>query len=217
MTRFITFEGPEGAGKTTQVALLADALRARGWRVVTTREPGGTPLGDQLRAILLHGAEPPGAEVEAYLMTGARAAHVRQVIRPALAAGAIVLCDRFADSTLAYQGGGRGLPLDELRALQRLAVGDTWPDLTLLLDAPVELGLARRARAGDGNRMDGEAVAFHARVAAWYRAAAAAEPARWRVVDATAEAAVVHTQVLDAVSAALEPAARVGLGGTVAP
>jgi dTMP kinase len=198
--RFITFEGPEGSGKSTQVALLADALRARGWSVVTTREPGGTPLGEALRALLLDGDTPVSAATEAYLMTGARAEHVRAVIAPALAAGQVVLCDRFADSTLAYQGGGRGLPVNALRELQRLAVDNVWPSLTLLLDLPVEVGLARRGRAGASNRMDAESLAFHERVAAWYRAAAAAEPTRWRVVDATRDPFVVHTDILDAVS-----------------
>jgi dTMP kinase len=198
--RFITFEGPEGSGKSTQVALLATALRAAGWFVRVTREPGGTALGEALRELLLHADTPLGAESEAYLMTAARAEHMRQVIRPALAAGEIVLCDRFADSTLAYQGAGRGLPVQELRALQRLAIGADWPDVTLLLDLPVELGLRRRAGSGQHNRIDRESAAFHERVADWYRAEAARCPTRWRVVDATAPPEVVHTHVLDAVS-----------------
>ena len=204
-TRFITFEGPEGSGKTTQIALLATALRAAGWSVVETREPGGTRLGDALRALLLNADAdvPPGAEAEAYLMTGARAEHLRLVVRPALASGSIVLCDRFADSTFAYQGGGRGLPVVKLRELQQLAVGDDWPDLTILLDVPVEVGLQRRARSGVQNRIDGDSVAFHERVAAWYRAEAARCPMRWRVCDATQLAGVVHTQILDMVSSTL--------------
>lgn len=201
--RFITFEGPEGSGKSTQLALLAEALRADGWPVVVTREPGGTELGEALRELLLNADTPLGAETEAYLMTGARAEHMRQVIRPALAAGEVVLCDRFADSTLAYQGAGRGLPLEALRMLQQLAVGDDWPALTILLDVPFEVGLARRASSGVRNRIDREDAEFHARVAAWYRTEAARCPARWRVIDATWDPSVVHTQVLDAVSSML--------------
>lgn len=196
MSLFVTLEGTEGSGKTTQITLLAGALRERGHTVVVTREPGGTELGEALRAVLLESTTPIGAEAEAYLMTGARAQHVRQVIQPALARGAVVLCDRYLDSTLAYQGGGRGLPLDELRALQRLAVGAVVPNLTLLLDLPVEEGLTRRARERNTNRIDREDAAFHARVGAWYRAEAARDPARWRVVDATAAVPVVHTAVL---------------------
>lgn len=199
-TRFITFEGPEGSGKSTQLMLLAEALRADGWPVVVTREPGGTALGEELRELLLNADTPPGAETEAFLMTGARAEHMRQVIRPALAAGEVVLCDRFADSTLAYQGAGRGLPLETLRALQQLAVGDDWPTLTILLDVAVEVGLARRSASGVRNRIDREDSEFHERVAAWYRFEAARCPARWRVIDATGDPGVVHTQVLDAVS-----------------
>ena len=212
---FVTFEGPEGSGKSTQLALLADALRRDGRAVVITREPGGTALGEALRALLLDASEPPTAEAEAYLMTAARAEHVRQVIRPALASGALVLCDRFADSTLAYQGAGRGLPLDQLLVLQELAVGDTWPTLTLLLDVPVATGLERRRRAGRANRLDVEHVAFHERVAAWYRSAAARQPWRWRVIDGTQDPAMVHTAVLNAVVATLVPGTVTSQSGSV--
>jgi dTMP kinase len=142
-------------------------------------------------------------ETEAYLMTAARSEHVRQVIRPALTRGDVVLCDRFVDSTLAYQGGGRGLPEGELRQLQCLAVGDCFPELTILLDVPVEVGLKRRAMDGAGNRLDRERLDFHARVAAWYRGEADRDPARWSVVDATATVAVVHTEVVETVLARL--------------
>jgi dTMP kinase len=202
---FITFEGPEGAGKSTQIALLAHWLREDGRQVVETREPGGTDLGDRLRAILLDSDEQLSPEVEAYLMTAARAEHVRRVIRPALAMGQVVLCDRFVDSTLAYQGGGRGLSEDSLRALQKLAVGSLTPDITILLDLPVEVGLSRRARNGDENRFDREAVAFHERVATWYRAAARANPERWNIIDATLPVAVVHTHVVSVVRSVAQP------------
>lgn len=196
---FITFEGPEGSGKTTQIALLAQALRAAGRAVLTTREPGGTPLGERVRALLLDTAEPVSAEAEAYLMTAARAEHVRHVLRPALQSGVIVISDRFADSTLAYQGAGRGLPIAELRALQRLAVGDVWPDLTLLLDIDVRAGLARRRGAADMNRIDLEDETFHERVAEWFREAARDEPQRWVVIDSSGEAPAVHETVYHAV------------------
>jgi dTMP kinase len=197
LTLFVSFEGTEGSGKSTQVALLADALRSAGHDVVTTREPGGTALGESLRHILLESPIPVSPEAEAYLMTSARAEHVRQVIRPALGHGAVVLCDRFYDSTFAYQGGGRGLPVAALMGLQDLAVGNTRPDLTVLLDIPVEVGLERRQMGGGGNRIDRESIAFHQRVADWYRREALSDPARWRIVDATLPPHLVHTAVLN--------------------
>lgn len=199
--RFITFEGGEGAGKSTQVALLAERLRATGLETVVTREPGGTPLGERLREILLNDADAPGPVAEAYLMTAARAEHVRRVIKPALERGAIVLCDRFSDSTLAYQGAGRGIPIEALRDLQTLALDGCEPDLKLLLDVDVEAGLARRQRDGETNRMDREALDFHQRVAAWYRAEAAARPDVWQIVDASRGEAEVAAQIRQIVSA----------------
>lgn len=185
--RFVTFEGPEGAGKTTVMRAVAERLRADGRAVVETREPGGTRTGERVRAILLDrdlgGLRP---EAEAFLFCAARAELVAQIIRPALANGCIVLCDRFTDSTLAYQGYGRGLDLAALRALNDLATGCLTPDRTLLFDLPVAEGLRRRHAAPDAiTRLDAESVAFHERVAAGYRALAAAEAGRWRVVDAT--------------------------------
>jgi dTMP kinase len=181
---FVTFEGPEGAGKSTQVRRLAAFLQRHGVPVVTTREPGGTPLGERLREILLIDSLAPGPVAEAYLMTAARAEHVRQVSRPALERGDVVICDRFADSTLAYQGAGRGLPVDQLRELQVLAVGDCWPDVTILLDIDVRLGLERRGQDAEANRIDRETVCFHQRVAEWYRVEAARRPERWSVIQA---------------------------------
>jgi dTMP kinase len=181
--------------------------------VIVTREPGGTPLGEALRALLLDSEVAIGAVAEAYLMTAARAEHVQTVILPGCARGAIVLCDRFADSTLAYQGGGRGLPIAELRALQRLAVGPAWPGLTILLQLPIEVGLMRRERANDGNRIDREHLDFHQRVADWYAAEARADPDRWAVVDATLAPDVVHTAILENVMWRLEADSAVRAGG----
>ncbi|MGH2538546.1 MAG: dTMP kinase [Candidatus Promineifilaceae bacterium] len=183
---FITFEGSEGSGKTTQIALLADFLRGRGCGVLTTREPGGTEIGEQVRAVLhdVHNRSlTPTAEVLLYFAS--RAQLVEELIRPALAAGQFVVCDRYADSSLAYQGYGRGLDLDDLRQLARIATGGLQPDLTLLLDVESGAGLARRSSAGaEMNRMDLQAAVFYERVRQGYHALAAAEPARWRIINA---------------------------------
>ena len=205
MSLFVTFEGAEGSGKSTQVELLARQLSDLGYDVVTTREPGGTALGEALRAIVLGSEVEVSAEAEVYLMTAARAEHIRRVIRPALSAGAVVLCDRFVDSTLAYQGAGRGLPVDELRRVQSLAIGDVWPDLTVLLDVPPEVGLARRVSGGGTNRIDREGSAFHRRVAEWFRAEAGRDPTRWIVVDGQPPAPVVNAAVLERVMPRLCP------------
>lgn len=203
---FVVFEGSEGSGKSTQAKLLAAGLREVGKRVVLTREPGGTQLGEQLRRVLLDlQAEPVTAVAEALLYSAARAEHVERVIRPALEAGESVVCDRFVDSTLAYQGGGRGLDPGQLRAVQRLATGGVAPDLRILLDLPVEIGLARRRSVeGSINRLDSESVAFHQRVRDSYRAAVEANPKDWCVIDAT--------QVPDRVAAAAWSAVQGRLG-----
>lgn len=205
MSLFVTFEGTEGSGKSTQVELLARRLGDLGYHVVSTREPGGTALGEALREILLGSEVAVAPESEAYLMTAARSEHVRQVIRPALDAGAVVLCDRFVDSTLAYQGAGRGLPVDELRRIQSLAIDDVWPDLTILLDLAPEEGLGRRASAGGANRIDREGTEFHRRVADWFRQEATRDPDRWAVVDALPAASVVHEAVAACVLSRLCP------------
>jgi dTMP kinase len=215
LTLFATFEGTEGSGKTTQIRLLAAALERLGCRVLPTREPGGTELGEALRRLLLESSVSIGAEAEAYLMTAARAEHVRRVIRPALEAGTVVLCDRFSDSTLAYQGAGRGLPVDVLRDMQRLAVGTVHPTLTVLLDVPPEVGLLRRARENDANRIDREAQVFHERVAAWYRAEAFRDPGRWVVVDGTQPPDLVHTAIMQRVTDYLDRDAAVHRGGVL--
>jgi len=183
---FITFEGPDGSGKTTQIRLLRDALAAAGYDVLLTREPGGTAIGDQIR-VVLHDVEneemTPPAEILLY--SASRAQLVAQVIRPALAAGKIVLCDRYADSTMAYQGYGRGLDLEALRAITAFATAGLKPDLTLLLDLNVADGLARRQVGGDEwNRMDQQTLEFHRRTREGYLQLAAAEPERWVRVEA---------------------------------
>jgi len=185
---FIVLEGPEGAGKSTQLPRLARRLTAAGHDLAMTREPGGTPHGERIRAVLLDPAgEALDPVAEALLFAAARAELVRRVIGPALEAGRVVLSDRFTASTLAYQGYGRGLALPALEAVNALATGGCTPDAVLLLDLPADLGLARRRGAGGLDRIDREALAFHERVAAGYRALAAADPARWRVIDAAAE------------------------------
>jgi dTMP kinase len=200
LTLFATFEGTDGSGKTTQIRLLATALEQLGCRLLLTREPGGTQLGESLRRLLLDSSVPIGPEAEAYLMTAARAEHVRRVIRPALEEGTVVLCDRFYDSTFAYQGGGRGLSVDDLRAMQHLAVGTVRPVLTFLLDVPAEVGLQRRARESETNRIDRETRAFHDRVASWYRAEAQRDSVRWVVVDGTQPPDLVHTAIMQRVT-----------------
>ena len=187
---FITFEGVEGSGKTTQVERLAGCLQESGHTVVTTREPGGTRISDRIRAVVLdHVNVEIHPHTEALLMCAARAQLVHEVIRPALDNGNVVICDRYSDSTFAYQGYGRGQDLATLRTLNHFAAGGLVPDLTLLLDLPAETGLQRRFRAARSgkptNRLDLFDTAFHQYVAAGYQSLAQAEPDRWRVVDAT--------------------------------
>lgn len=187
MSLFVTLEGPEGGGKSTVGRRLREALETRGYAVVLTREPGGTPLGEAVRDLLLgarHSTMQP--EVEALLNSGARAQHVAEVIVPALNEGKIVISDRFADSTLAYQGAGRGLDLDALARIQSFATQGLTPALTLLFDVPYEIGQARRRAAGELNRFDTDSRAFHERVGAFFLRAAREEPERWRVIDARA-------------------------------
>lgn len=201
---FITFEGPEGGGKSTQIQRLAATLADRGYAVWTTREPGGTRVGEMIRPILLGRQQTPmTAWSEALLFTAARAQHVEEVIRPRLRRGELVLCDRYRDSTLAYQGYGRGLDLDVLRQLQERATGGLQPDLTILLNLPVQAGLARIPLTAQ-DRLDSETAAFHERVRAGYQKLAAAEPQRWREVDATAEPDQVAQRILELVNEALE-------------
>jgi dTMP kinase len=211
---FITFEGPEGSGKSTQIGLLADRLRADGHDVLTTREPGGTPIGDQVRTVL-HDVSNTAmvAEAEILLYAASRAQHVNQLIRPALARGAIVLSDRYADSTTAYQGYGRGLDLVALRQITAFATGGLTPHLTIYLDCPVEEGLNRKQLAlalgeGEWNRLDQETVAFHRRVRQGYLALVAAEPARWLVLDACRSIEELRQQIHKAVKKLLAAQGR---------
>lgn len=209
---FITFEGPDGSGKTTQITLLAAYLRERGFPVLTTREPGGTAIGDQIRACLHDvGNTEMSAEAEILLYSASRAQLVQEAIRPALARGEIVLCDRFADSTIAYQGYGRGLDLDALAFITAFATGGLKPDLTVLLTLDAEHGLRRRETDGvEMNRMDLQASAFYRRVQEGYEALAAAEPERWVVVDGDRPAADVQQDVREIVSDRLRREAATG-------
>ena len=186
MGLFITLEGPDGSGKTTQARLLAKWLTAQGYSLLTTREPGGTRIGEAIREVVHDCALTEMApQAEILLYSASRAQLVAEVIRPALAAGKIVLCDRYFDSTYAYQGYGRRLPLEALRAITDFAVQGLIPDLTLYLDVSPEIGLQRRTRSGgEMNRLDREALAFHERVRVGYLELAAAEPSRWHIIDA---------------------------------
>lgn len=202
---FVVFEGPEGAGKSTQIRRLAEAVSRAGREVVVTREPGGTPVGDAIRSVLLGAGDYAMLpETEAFLLSAARAQHVHDVIQPGVARGAVVLCDRFADSSLAYQGGGHGMSKADLRCLERIAVGDTRPDVRILLDLPVEEGLERRHRdEGTVNRIDRADLSFHRRVRDAYLELAGAKPGDWVVIDASASPDVVFESICQAVQAAL--------------
>lgn len=187
---FITFEGTEGSGKTTQQRLVAEALRANGRTVVITKEPGGTPLADRIRAILLDSANVIDPIAEVFLFAASRRQHMTEVIEPALKRGEVVLCDRYADSTLAYQGFGRLIDLDRLRVLNDWATDALVPNVTLLFDLPEETGLRRAVSRNadapqDEGRFEAEDLRFHRRVREGYLAMAVAEPNRFRVIDAT--------------------------------
>jgi dTMP kinase len=203
---FITFEGGEGAGKSTQIRRLAERLRADGRDVVLTREPGGSPGAESIRELLLNGeTDRWSALTEALLMNAARRDHIERVIAPALTRGAVVLCDRFADSTRAYQGAGGAVDQTVIAQLEAAVVGDTRPDLTLIFDLPVAEGLRRAlSRNGGEERFEAKGAAFHERLRAAYLDIARAEPQRCVIIDATA--------TLDAVEAAVTAAVERRLG-----
>lgn len=202
---FITFEGIEGSGKTTQQRRLAGHLRAQGRTVVVTKEPGGTPLADRIRAILLDSANVIDPIAEVFLFAASRRQHTTEVIEPALRRGEVVLCDRYADSTLAYQGFGRLIDLDRLRVLNEWATNALVPDVTLLFDLPEEVGLGRANSRNavaeqDEGRFEAEDLRFHRRVREGYLAMAVAEPRRYKVVDANGTADEVFARMCAALN-----------------
>ena len=198
--KFITFEGVDGAGKSTHIAAFADTLRQLGKTVITTREPGGTTLGEQLRELLLH--QPMHLETEALLMFAARREHLAQLIGPALTRGEWVISDRFTDASFAYQGGGRGLSLEKLDQLEHWVQGDLQPDLTLLFDVPLDVARARLQRSRDPDKFEQEQEEFFARVRQVYLQRAAQFPQRIRVIDATRPIDQIRAE-LDQVAASL--------------
>ena len=183
--KFITVEGGEGVGKSTNIELVCDLVRRSGHTVLQTREPGGTPMAERIRAMLLeHGDEALPDDAELLLFFAARSLHINNVIRPALEAGTWVVCDRFTDTTRAYQGGGRGLDRARIETLAEWVHGDLQPDLTVLLDAPPDVGMGRAEKRGDADRLETERAEFHGRVREAYLRQAAAEPRRFAVIDA---------------------------------
>ncbi len=194
---FVTFEGSEGSGKSTQISLLANFLRGRGYDILTTREPGGTVIGEQVRACLHDVAnDQMTAAAEVLLYSASRAQLVNEVIRPALAAGRIVLSDRYADSTLAYQGYGRQLDLDTLRIITDFATAGLQPDLSIFFDVDVRAGIERRTVGGDElNRMDLQVLAFYERVREGYLQMVAHDPGRWQIVDANRPVDLIQDDV----------------------
>lgn len=207
--RFITFEGGEGTGKSTQAAMLADRLRAFGLGVVLTREPGGSPGAEAIRHVVLSGAAQPfGSHAEAILFAAARDDHVRQLIRPALEGGRWVVCDRFADSTRVYQGALGNVDPRVIRSLERISLGETRPDLTIVLDVPAETGLSRAAErrgSGSADRFEAEALEFHAKLREAYRDLAEQEPDRCVLIDASEAPRIVADTIWATVSRRLDP------------
>ena len=198
---FISFEGPEGSGKTTQIPLLTEYLREQGFRVFTTREPGGTDIGEQIRSVLMkldNTSMSPRTEILLFL--AARAQLVEQCIRPELEQGGIVISDRYADATLAYQGYGHGTDLDTLRSLLDFATGKLYPELTILLDLTPAQGLQRKRDGGEWNRLDAYELEFHQRVWQGYRELAGLNPQRWVVIDASQPFEVVQQEIRQVVA-----------------
>jgi dTMP kinase len=202
--KFLTIEGTEGVGKSTNLAFVRDWLEAKGIEVIVTREPGGTPLAEQIRHLLLSKRDEPVDETaELLLVFAARAQHLAQVIKPALARGAWVLSDRFTDATYAYQGGGRGLSKSTIEQLEQLVQGDLRPDLTLILDIDVQLGLDRARQRGELDRFESETIVFFERVRNAYRQRALAAPERYALVDAGQTLSEVQTDIDKVLSALL--------------
>ncbi len=203
--RFITVEGIEGVGKSTNIGFIADRLRQAGLEVVTTREPGGTPTAERIRGILKeHGEEPLPETAELLLMFAARAINVSHTIRPALASGAWVVADRFTDATRAYQGGGRGIPRRRIDEIAGLVHGDVNPDVTILLDAPAATGMQRAGSRGAPDRIEVEQTGFFERVRNTYLELAAADPRRFVLIDASRDLAAVQADIGDAIGALLD-------------
>ncbi len=199
---FITFEGTEGVGKSTQLRTAADTLEALGIDCVVTREPGGTPMAEAIRELLLTPRDEPVNDItELLLMFAARAQHLHTRILPELNAGRWVLCDRFTDATFAYQGGGRGVPEERIALLEQLVQGELRPDRIVLLDAPVETGMTRARHRGELDRFEQEAVDFFQRIRATYLRRAHADPARYQIVDAARDLEVVTAEVAEHIKA----------------
>ncbi|HNZ48292.1 MAG TPA: dTMP kinase [Candidatus Hydrogenedentes bacterium] len=210
---FITLEGGEGSGKSTQIGLLSQWLRQQGYEVLATREPGGTPLAEEIRTLLMvPRSEKMSSLAELFLYQAARAQHVQEVIRPALLRGAVVLCDRFTDSTRAYQGAGRTLPDETVVQLNQLAAQDIQPDITFILDLPEEAGMQRARDRGSDDRMMTEALAFHRNIRAAFQRLAKEEPDRITMVDGTlsreAVLAVLQERILPRLPARPMPEKR---------
>jgi dTMP kinase len=205
---FITLEGPDGSGKSMQIPALAEFIRQQGYEVLTTREPGGTDIGDQIRQVIMKlGNTSMQPRTEILLFCAARAQIVEEVLRPSLQRGVVVISDRYADSTLAYQGYGHGVDLDELRHLLNFATGGLKPDLTFLLDVDAEEGLKRRqTNGGEWNRLDAYAISFHTRVRAGYQELAKLEPKRWQTIDANQPPEMVQSCLRQVILAKLSPA-----------
>ena len=202
---FITLEGPEGSGKSTQIRRLAKRLEAMGYPVITTREPGGTPISDQIRHVLVRMENKElHPRTEILLFLAARAQLVEQLIKPALQDGKIILCDRYGDSTLAYQGYGHGLDLEQLREMLDFATDHLKPDLTILLDLDVKIGLMRKKAEDEWNRLDAYEVLFHERVREGYLTLAHEEPERWRIVDASQGIDAVQEDLFQIILDAIE-------------
>jgi dTMP kinase len=201
----ITFEGVEGAGKSTQIVLLRQALEERGYRVLAVREPGGEPVAEAIRNVLLSASSPVLPTTELLLFLASRAQLVERVLRPALASGSMVLCDRYIDSTVAYQGYARQHDLEWVRRLNDFAIGGLMPDRTILLDLPAEAGLARQT---ERNRMEAESLDFHRRVREGYLAEARRDPHRFRIIDAARPPAVIHADILASLQTLLKPEAK---------